>query len=57
MKKTFKEWMIFVDKAVENKIGLSTADLSDFDFYGAYECGASPNATASAVIKNADETY
>ncbi len=56
MKKTFEEWMVFVNKAVENKIGLSTMDLPDFDFYGAYECGASPNATASAVIKNAD-TY
>ena len=57
MKITFEKWMVFVDKAVENKIGLRIADLLDFDFYGAYECGASPNATASVVIKNADETY
>ncbi len=56
MKITFEKWMVFVDKAVEKKTGLSTMDLPDFDFCGAYECGASPNATASAVIKNA-KTY
>jgi len=54
---TFEQWMKLVDKAVEAKIGMTTMDLPDIDFYDAYENGKSPSTTAVKCIKNADETY
>lgn len=57
MKQTFEEWKKLVDKAVEIKIGMTTMDLPDIDFYSAYADGKSPATTAVKCIKNADETY
>ena len=57
MKQTFKEWMKLVDKAVETKIGVTTEDLPDIDFYRAYKAGKCPATTAVKCIKNAHEIY
>ncbi len=50
---TFGEWMTLVESAIENKIGLNTLDLPDYDFYDAFDSGKCPATTAAKCIRNA----
>ena len=51
-KMSFDEWMREVDRAVENRVGLSCYDLPDWNYRDAFEDGMSPGKAARKVIKS-----
>lgn len=38
----FNEFMNKVDEIIISKIGLTSADLDDYNWYDEYECGSTP---------------
>jgi len=53
--KAFKAWMVKVDEALVAKCGLCSADLPDWDYWSAWEDGASPKGAATQAYKAAGE--
>jgi hypothetical protein len=52
-KKTFAQWMREVDSIIENKIGLSSADLPDQAYMVMWEDGKSAKSAAAKAIRDA----
>lgn len=50
----YKEWLSQVNKNVEDMIGLSIHDLSDFMSYDAFEDGLTPKECAIEWIESDD---
>ena len=49
----FTEWMRQVDKAIEKRTGMVSADIDDFCYRDCFDDGRTPASTASAAIRNA----
>lgn len=49
---TYERWMKMVNLYVQHYCGLSTDDLSDYDYVTAYEDGVSAQVAAKRAIKN-----
>lgn len=54
---TFDTWKARVNVLVESKLGLSTDDLPDMDYYSEFEAGTSPAEMADMVLSQAQEDY
>lgn len=52
-KKSFNEWMREVDSIIDNKIGLSSADLPDQAYMDMWENGKSAKSAAAKALKSA----
>lgn len=49
----FEDWMERVDRAVQNRIGLSYLDLPDVAYWDYFEDGMTPTQVAKIVIQEA----
>lgn len=52
-KKSFNEWMREVDSIIDNKIGLSSADLPDQAYMDMWENGKSAKSAAAKALRSA----
>lgn len=48
---TFKGWMVQVDGILEAKLGLTSRDLPDLDYYDMFEDGMTPLAAAYKALR------
>jgi hypothetical protein len=51
---SFEQWMNAVDDALVSRIGLSSDDLEDQNYFDMYEDGYSPKTAAKEVLENID---
>jgi hypothetical protein len=54
-KMTFEEWKVAVNKAIEERVGLSADDLPDQDYAVAWSEGMTPKLAAIEAIRAAKE--
>ena len=52
---SFEDWMREVERAVQQRVGLSVHDLADVPFMDWYEDGVSPRSAAARAIRSAGE--
>jgi hypothetical protein len=51
----FDAWLKEVDKVLEKRLGLSSADLPDIAYADLFDAGVTPTGAAAEAIKNAKE--
>jgi len=50
-KQTFDEWKTMVDSLIAAKVGLTSDDLPDWDYYSAWQDGVRPSVAAARAIR------
>lgn len=49
---SYEEWKSRIDHEIGKKTGLTSGDLADYDFRGAYEAGESPKSVAMSLLRD-----
>ncbi len=49
---SFQDWMKQVDKAISDKVGLTSSDLADICYRDLYDDGVSASSAARKAIKS-----